>query len=321
MKRSRVVLCTAGVLGMMAACDRPPDLAPSALQPLRVPVADATHDMSMVWEGDYSPDGQKIGILVTWGGTSRVATVEDGEAEPATLAGYDVHSFAWLPGSDHILTAHEELSEGPYSSDDLVVWDAEGGFIEEIGVSRPLVARDGLAVSPDGRLAVAAATRVPGTAAYDPHADLVLIDLDLGFVRNLTLTPDRHEHSPEFVAPGRIVFARRGGGGGGAVISLDITTGRERRLSPRVHSVVDVTAIPDGVLYSTDLERPLDEDTTCYWRLHPPFRAPTPLFCIPSASPDLAPDGGSVLLNVDPPGRFEVLLGLGDGGRIVEVDL
>jgi hypothetical protein len=320
MKPTGVTLCVTAVLAMTAACDRPPDLAASALRPVPFEIPDTYYDWSAVWEAEYSPDGRKVAFLATWDDETRVATVQDGATEATTLAGYEVHSFAWLPGSDEILTAHTDPDDPWFSPDDLGVWEHDGGFIREVGVDQPFVASDGLTVSPDGRFAVAAATKVPGTAGYDVDADLLLIALDWGYVRKLTATPEFHEHSPEFVAARRIVFGRRGGGDPGSVMSLDLTSGRERRLSPPDHAVVDVTAVRGTVLYSVD-SGGFGGDTNCYWRLNPSLPAPTPLFCFPSRFPDLGPDGRSLLLNVDPTGEVTQLLGFGDSGRIVEVAL
>lgn len=306
------------LLALAVACDRPPDLASSAPRPVPFAVPESSHGPREVWEARYSPDGRKIAFLATWDGETRVATLEDGDTEATTLPGYDVHSFAWLPGSEQILTAHNS-GEHWFSPDELAVWSSDGAFIEGVPVNGPFVVDGGMAVSPDGRYAVAAATPPPGTPGYTPHADLLLIALDLGLVRNLTRTRWVDEDSPEFAGPQRVVFGRESILGRGAVLSLDLGTERLRRLSPPDVDVVDVTAAGDKVLYGTAWKT-FGGETTCFWELQLPDRLPTPMFCFRGTAPDLAAGGGSVLLNVDPPeprwGSY-----LGGTGRIVEVPL
>jgi WD40-like Beta Propeller Repeat len=307
------------LLAVAAACDRPPDLASSAIRPVPFALPEAFQGPREIWEARYSPDGRRIAFLATWDGETRVATLEDGDTESSTLPGYDVHSFAWLPGSEEILTAHTDPRKHWFSPDELAVWSSDGAFIRGVPVNRSFVVEDGLAVSPDGRYAVAAATPPPGTAGYTPEADLLLIALDLGLVRNLTRTPWFDEHSPEFAGPHRVVFGRESILGRGAVLSLDLGTERLRRLNPPDVDVVDVTAAGDKVLYGSTWKT-FGGETTCFWELQLPDRFPTPMFCFRGAAPDLAAGGGSVLLNVDPPepewGSY-----LGGIGRIVEVPL
>jgi hypothetical protein len=307
------------LLAVAAACDRPPDLASSALHPVPFAVPEASHGPSEVWEARYSPDLRSIAFLATWDGETRVVTLEDGDTNASTLPGYDVHSFAWLPGSQEILTAHTAPGEPWFSPDELGVWSSDGAFIRSIPVNESFVVEDGLAVSPDGRYAVAAATPPPGTAGYTPETDLLLIALDLGLVRNLTRTPRFDEHSPEFAGPQRVVFGRESILGRGAVLSLDLATERVRRLSPPDVDVVVVTAAGDKVLYGTPWKT-FGGETTCFWELQLPNGFPTPMFCFQGAAPDLAAGGGSMLLNVDPPepewGSY-----LGGTGRIVEIPL
>lgn len=181
------------------------------------------------WHARFSPDASEIAFF-GWDPSyrPRVGLVRDGTIEAITDERFRAADFTWLDAR-RLIVAYRDGNRAK-----LGVFSLDGRLKKGIVVNRPFRSETtGMAVSPDGRLVVISAL-APGRS--DGPADLLLIDMKSGHVKNLTNTPSITELWPSFVnddslllTAGRTASHPEGPSGWAEV--LDIRSGDVERLT------------------------------------------------------------------------------------------
>jgi hypothetical protein len=168
----------------------------------------------------FSPDGARLAVL-RGGGAFGVS--EAGRFRPLVPAETAISSFAWYD-SGRLL-----VQEGPVSTGQLAALDLKGESKGVVKLDPDVAPGAGMAVSPDRRTVVLAASVDPGTPGSQPVVDLYAATVPGGATRRLT-DDAVHESHPVFLDDHRVAFTSRVDGNE-RVNVLDLDTGAQQSLT------------------------------------------------------------------------------------------
>lgn len=223
----------------------------------------------------------------------------------------DVADFAPMPEADAILVSYkpssDELTEGPdppFSS--FAIYDLSGRRLQTIKSPRKWIdAQAGMAVRPDGRMAVV------GSLTRDQlQADLVEFALDGSMMRNLTNTAKSCEGPGQYLDSETLLFdsgicATAGGPEDGWIGTMNLRTRAVRKLTPDSQVAATPSAAPgsDLVVYEAYPTEGIREERGI-WAIRPDGSERRLLLPVSGVYPSLHPKGDRVLyLEVGAPGE------------------
>lgn len=167
-------------------------------------------------------------------GNDRIAIIDQRGIRAITPASDDPVEYVWMPDGLQLLVS--EAGTDLDSPNTLALFSIQGRRLKTIHPHPALQTGWGMAVSPDGRELVAAAS----TPGLGNPADLYLINLDTGAARRLTRSPsDSSYGSPQWPVRDRILFGESRSVTAVPMSSMNSTSNRVRfvvSLIPRTRS-------------------------------------------------------------------------------------
>jgi hypothetical protein len=244
--------------------------------------------------GAFSADGEVAFIGVDDDNQPRVGTADGGKPRGVSAKGIEPTDFAWMPDGKSLLIS-DRSPDG--SGDRLVVYDLSGKRLRVVPTKLRFQAGNGMAVRPDGKVAVVAAQE---PSDFDIPSDLVEVDLSTGGSRNLTSTPDLAEELPVYVdnetlvfSAGKIVGLTQGPNGWIGV--LDVGSGAVRRLTPDDQAAGSAAVVGGGSAVVYDAFPPPNRDQQALWWVPLSGGQPTMLFPLDGRRPASFANSNTIL--------------------------
>ena len=157
-----------------------------------------------VTRGIFSPDGRTIAVIGTDRRlVGRVGLLAQEKVRWITSPSWFVDDVAWLPGSRRMIVAYRPSPTATETSR-MAIIDLDGAREFVTRLVTPLRLTAGMAVSPNGKIVLIAASRYDDLAF---HTDIFRASLTTGVLKDLTNTPNMNERAPSFFSNSGIAYA------------------------------------------------------------------------------------------------------------------